>query len=278
MAAAPDVKAKFEDLGYLVFETPYQPFKALAALSFYSEPLMGVDADKDLRPATFALPAGERTLNEIDSKALLSKAGLPVPLDVVALSEMAAVTAASTIGYPVAMKLVSANILHKSDIGGVKLHINSDAEVRKAYNSIMSAAREKASEEAIDGILVTKMISDGLEFVIGINNDPTFGPVVMLGLGGILIEFLKRVSFRRAPLSEADVRVMLADIEADRLLDGIRGRRPADERALIDAVLSASDFAVACADRLSSVDINPIVVLPEGQGAAILDAVVSLRD
>jgi acyl-CoA synthetase (NDP forming) len=278
MAAAPDVRAQFEDMGYLVFETPYQPFKALAALNFFSNSLGGVDADnRDRQSATFDLPAGEITLNEIDSKTLLSKAGLPVPPDVVVSSEDTAVAAASTIGYPVAMKIVSADILHKSDIGGVKLRINSDSEVRKAYNSILSAAREKVSDGSIDGVLVTKMISEGLEFVIGINNDPTFGPVVMLGLGGILIEFLKRVTFRQAPLSEADVRAMLAEIEADRLLHGLRGKGPADEGALIDAVLRASDLAVACADRLSSVDINPIVVLPQGQGAAILDAVVSLR-
>jgi acyl-CoA synthetase (NDP forming) len=172
------------------------------------------------------------------------------------------------------MKIVSVDIVHKSDVGGVKLNLGDAEAVRKAYDDILSSCSAAHPKAKIDGVLVGKMVSGGVEAILGVQRDPVFGPVVMFGLGGIFTEIMKDVTFRLAPFDEADAMAMIRSIKGFPLLDGARGRKKADQAALAKALSKLSIFAAANRDVLASIDLNPVMVLPEGEGVAALDAVV----
>jgi acetate---CoA ligase (ADP-forming) len=174
----------------------------------------------------------------------------------------------------VVMKIVSPDIVHKSDAGGVKLNLGDADAVRSAYDAILSSCTAAHPKAKIDGVLVGTMISGGVEAILGVQRDPVFGPVVMFGLGGIFTEIMKDVTFRLAPFDEAEAMAMIRSIKGFPLLDGARGRKKCDQAALAKALSKLSIFAAANRDLLASIDINPVVVLPEGQGVAALDAVI----
>ena len=264
---------KIEAEGILAFEDPAQPIFALSALA-----RLHAGFQRKL-PAPPAIPAKtprmpKRALNEYEAKRLLKRAGVPAAHESLASSPADAAKKAAAIGFPVVMKIVSPDILHKTEIGGVKLNLGSQSAVRKAYGEILASARKAEPDARIDGILVAKMIGGGVETILGTFRDPTFGPVVMFGLGGIFAEALKDVTFRVAPFGVREAARMIRDIKGYSILEGARGAPPADIAALAKALSQLSIFAVANADRLESIDVNPFLVLEKGKGAVALDALL----
>ena len=186
--------------------------------------------------------------------------------------------AATKLGFPVVAKIVSRDIVHKSDIGGVRLGLRDEAAVVAAFHKINAAARQGAPGATIDGVLIAPMVSGGVECIIGVQNDPSFGPVVMFGLGGVFVEVLKDVSFRAAPFDRHEALSMIREIKGAAILDGVRGALPSDIDALADALAALSRFAAVAGDQLAALDINPFLVRPRGQGALALDAVMIGRE
>jgi acyl-CoA synthetase (NDP forming) len=184
-----------------------------------------------------------------------------------------AVDAAKRIGYPVVMKVSSSALTHKSDLGLVRLGVGSAREVRAAYDELMHKARRAAGKRGpIDGVLVSETVSGGVETVVGASQDPLFGPVVMVGLGGVFVEVLQDVSFRVPPFDRDEAGRMVRELQGSPLLDGARGQKPADFDALVDVIMNVQRLAMDLAGDVRELDINPLVVRP--RGAVALDALV----
>jgi acyl-CoA synthetase (NDP forming) len=183
-----------------------------------------------------------------------------------------AVAAAEGLGYPVVLKVLSPDIAHKSEAGGVVLGLRGAGEVARGFDAMLARVREHAPQARIDGALVARMIEGGVETVIGIKRDPVFGPVVLFGLGGVYVEVLKDVTLRLAPIDHAAAKEMIQEIKGYPLLAGARGKPPADLDALADVLVKMSQFGAAHADRVTSVEINPFIALPNG-GVAV-DALI----
>jgi acyl-CoA synthetase (NDP forming) len=216
---------------------------------------------------------GRKILTEVESKQLLEEAGIPIVRARLATSRDAAVQAARDIGFPVVLKVVSPQITHKSDVGGVKLDLKSPEEVAAAFDEIMAAARRAAPDAAIDGVSVQQMARPGIEVIVGVSTDPQFGPVIMFGLGGILVEVLKDVSFRIIPIASRDARQMIHEIKGFPLLEGYRGQDPADLAALESLLLRVSAF-VEQQPEVSELDLNPVFAYKDG--ALAVDARIVL--
>ncbi|MFC7542785.1 acetate--CoA ligase family protein [Siccirubricoccus deserti] len=210
------------------------------------------------------------------AKALLAEAGVPAVPEHAAPDTEAAVAAAEAIGYPVVLKILSPDILHKSEIGGVLLDVANADQVRQGFAILLDRAKHHAPAARIEGVLVAKQIKGAVEMALGVFRDPVFGPVAMVGLGGIFIEILKDVAFRRCPFDTAEAERMIRGLRGFPLLDGARGRPKADVAALARALSSLSAFAAAAGPRLAGVDVNPLLVLPAGQGCYAADAVIEL--
>jgi acetate---CoA ligase (ADP-forming) len=220
---------------------------------------------------------GLSVLNEADSKALLRAYGIATPREQVVGSVDTAAIAAKEIGYPVVLKLVSAEVTHKSDIGGVILGITSEKELRSAYARLeQNFARAQAGAKLTQA-LVAQQISGGIELVLGVQRDPEVGPVLMFGSGGVLLELTKDVSFGAVPLPPWQAKAMVERTTAGRLLKGYRGAPACDEESVLAALTALGRLAHDLGDQIESIDINPFVALPEGQGAVALDALVVLR-
>ena len=172
------------------------------------------------------------------------------------------------------MKLASANIPHRSEIGGVLLDVPDEAAAREAYDTLIELAKMAQPDAKADGVVVAPMISGGVETILGVKRDPVFGPVVLFGLGGIFVELLGDVTQRLAPFGVEEAHEMLREVKGFPLLDGAHGAEPSDVDALAEALSRLSAFAHEYADRIESIDINPFLVLPKGQGALALDALI----
>ncbi len=196
-------------------------------------------------------------LNEIESKDLVKQAGIPVVEARLATSKTEAVELAKKMGFPVALKIISPDVIHKSDSGGVKLGIDSAAKVGEAYTEILAAIKKHYPKAKIHGISVQKMAKPGVEVIIGMTKDAQFGPVLMFGLGGILVEVLKDVAFRIVPLNKRDAHEMIKEIKGYPVLEGYRGHDPADISFLEDLLLKVSDF-VDKNPEIKELDLNPI--------------------
>lgn len=217
-------------------------------------------------------------LTEIESKAIFKAYGLPVVETAVVTSEDKAVEKAKAIGYPIVMKIVSPDILHKSDAGGVKVDIEDEAGVREAYQTILNNAKAYKADAEIHGVLVQEMAPWGTETIVGSVYDHSFGPTVMFGLGGIFVEVLKDVTFRVAPISRKEAMVMLDEIRGAPILEGVRGEAPRDKKALAE-VLSRYAFMITdLGDEILESDANPILVYEEGKGVKVVDARIILKD
>jgi acyl-CoA synthetase (NDP forming) len=214
---------------------------------------------------------GEDWLTAEEWRRVSSSFGLPTVPGVLARNPEEAAALADIIGYPVAVKLSSHQIVHKSDVGGVRLGLSTAQAVRQAFDDLMGRARERGLAEAVDGVLVQPMIVDGTEAIVGLVQDPLFGPLVGLGLGGIHVELLGGVRFRCAPLTDRDADELLHDMRGFALLDGYRGRPRADVDALTELVLRVSRLAEEIPEVLE-LDLNPVMVLPAGEGCRIVDA------
>jgi acyl-CoA synthetase (NDP forming) len=200
---------------------------------------------------------GRKILTEVESKQLLQEVGVPTAHARLAATRDAAVQAARDIGFPVVLKIVSPQITHKTDVGGVKLDLKSAEEVAAAFDEIVAAARRAAPDAAVEGVSVQKMAPAGIEVIVGVSTDPQFGPVLMFGLGGVLVEVLKDVAFRIIPIAPRDARQMIHDIKGFPLLEGYRGQDPADLAALENLLLRVSDF-VEKHPEVSELDLNPV--------------------
>lgn len=269
--APPEMVREYEADGFLVFEDPTRAVVALHAMGRFGEAFArAAPAPTPLPPVT--LP--EATPTEAEAKRLLAAAGIaPVPEEACADVE-AAVAAAGRFGFPVVLKILSPDIAHKSEIGGVLLDVADAAGVRAGFGTLLERARTHAPSARIEGVLVARQIKGAVEMALGIVQDPVFGPVAMVGLGGVFIEVLKDVTFRRCPFGEAEATAMIRSLRGFPLLDGARGRPKADVAALAQALAALSTFAAAAGPRLRGVDVNPLLVLPEGAFAA--DAVVEV--
>jgi acetyltransferase len=219
------------------------------------------------------LPAGAVTLNEAESKAVLQRFGIPVAKEVFVAAGDDAPSAAKDLKGPFAVKIVSRDIAHKTEAGGVKLGVAREA-LAGAVAAVTASVGKAFPGANIDGVLVSEMV-EGVEVLIGIVNDEAFGPVVALGLGGVLTEVLKDVTYRIAPFEIETAREMIAELRGSKLFDGYRGNPAADKEALARALVSASGMAAVLGSRLKEVDINPLFVGPGGVMAA--DALVVLR-
>lgn len=214
------------------------------------------------------------TYNEVQAMDVLRQAGLPVPDCTLATDADTAVAAAARAAGPVVLKVVSPDILHKSDVGGVRLNLSGEDAVRHGHAAILDSVRTHCPTARIDGVLVAPMAPKGVECIVGMHSDPVFGPVVMFGLGGVFVEVLKDVSFRLAPFDHAQALSMIREIKGYALLQGARGAPPCDINALANALVALSRFADARREDFSSVEINPLLALPDGQGVLALDAVL----
>jgi acetyltransferase len=185
-----------------------------------------------------------------------------------------ALTSAKRIGYPVALKIQSPDISHKTEAKAVRLGVADDIELRSAFAEVIANARAYNAQARIDGVLVQQMVKGGIEAILGVTNDPLFGPAVMFGLGGIFAEVLKDVAFRLAPVTPAVAREMIEEIKGYPLLAGARGKAPADVDALADAIVKLSALAVDLRADLAELDINPLFVMEKGRGVVAADALI----
>ncbi|MBS0450652.1 MAG: acetate--CoA ligase family protein [Proteobacteria bacterium] len=212
--------------------------------------------------------------NEFHAKKALAAAGISVPREEVVASADEAVRSAQATGYPVVLKIASEDIAHKTEIGGVALDLQDDAAVRDAYERILANAKKNAPAARLDGVLVAPMVRGGVELIAGISRDAVFGPVVMVGFGGIYAEVLKDVSVQVAPVSEQEALRMIRSLKMFPILDGARGQAKADVAAAARTVARLSEFACRHAQDVAEIDMNPILVKPEGEGALVLDALM----
>jgi acyl-CoA synthetase (NDP forming) len=218
--------------------------------------------------------AGKRQLlTEVAAKELLNAEGIPVVPTRLARSSGEAVRLAKSLGLPVALKVVSPDIVHKSDVGGVRLHLTSLAQVGKAYGEIVAGAQARIPDALIEGVSVQSMATPGIEVVAGLTRDRTFGPVVMFGLGGIFVEILNDVAFRVVPLQPRDARAMIREVRGFPVLQGARGAAPVDLAALEGILLKLSSLAER-RPEIHEIDVNPVFVYPTG--ALAVDARVLL--
>ncbi|MDH5534901.1 MAG: acetate--CoA ligase family protein [Betaproteobacteria bacterium] len=230
------------------------------------------------RPAVKQSLAGKTAdIAEHEAKRILGEYGIPVTKEMLATSAGAALAAAKEIGYPVALKIQSPDISHKTEAKAVRLGLGSDAELAKAYEEILANARRYMPEAQIEGVLVQQMVKGGLEAILGVTNDALFGPAVMFGLGGIFAEVLKDVSFRLAPVTKAVAHDMIREIKGYPVLAGARGRAEADVDALADAIVRLSALAVDLEGEVAELDINPLFVMEKGAGVKAADALIRPR-
>jgi acyl-CoA synthetase (NDP forming) len=215
-----------------------------------------------------------QVLTECESKELLRKEDIPVVETRLASTKTEAIAIAKTIGFPVALKIASPDIIHKSDAGGVKLGLANANQVGKAYSEIMSAVKEKFPSAILQGVTVQKMAAPGIEIIIGMSKDLQFGPVLMFGLGGILVEIVRDVSFRIVPLTRFDAAEMMREIKGYKLLEGYRGQGPADIPALESLLLKVSGF-IEKNPQIKELDLNPVSAYKDG--VLVLDARIVLE-
>ncbi|WP_415950004.1 acetate--CoA ligase family protein [Streptomyces sp. KLOTTS4A1] len=222
-----------------------------------------------------ALMRPGQQLSEHAAKQLLRAYGIRVPREQLVTSAAAAVRAAGLVGYPVVMKASGAQLAHKTELGLVKVGLTSASQVRDAYRELTDIARYEGID--LDGILVCQMVEKGVEMVVGVTHDALFGPTVTVGLGGVLVEVLRDAAVRVPPFTEDQARAMLGELRGAALLDGVRGGPPVDVDALVEVVLRVQRMALELGDDLAELDINPLMVLPRGQGAVALDALAVCR-
>jgi acyl-CoA synthetase (NDP forming) len=223
------------------------------------------------------LAAAGPVLTEVASKALLARYGVPLPPEALAAGEDEAVAAAGKIGGAVALKVQSPDILHKTEAGAVMLGLSGEAAVRDGYRTVLARAQAAYPNAEIDGILVQAMARRGREMILGVTRDPDFGPMLMVGLGGIHVEVLKDVAFAPVPLGIDEALDLLGQLKGAALLDAVRGEPAADRDALAKLMMALSRFAADHADSIAEIDLNPVIVHPAGEGLTIVDALIVKR-
>jgi acyl-CoA synthetase (NDP forming) len=273
--------------GIPAYPAPDIAVNAMAALrefarlrALVSEPFVSIGAPNSALARSIIAAAradGRTALTEIEAKQVFSAYGLPIATTVLAHDEDEAVALAKKIGYPVVMKIVSPDILHKSDAGGVKVNIKEPNAVREAYRTILANCLEFKQDAVVHGILIQEMAPWGTEVILGSVNDLTFGPTMMFGLGGIFVEVLKDVTFRVAPVGIGQALRMLDEIRGAPILAGVRGEGPRDREALANVLCLYSNMIVDLGDEISESDANPVMVYGTGKGVKVVDARLILK-
>ena len=224
-----------------------------------------------------ALAAAGPVLTEVEAKAMLKRYGVPRPPEALVTGAEEAAAAAARIGGPVALKVQSPDIIHKTEAGAVALGITGDAAVREAYQRVLAAAKASHPEAAVHGVLVQPMAAPGDEMILGVTRDPRFGPMLMVGLGGIHVEVLRDVVFSPVPIGRDEALSLLGDLKGAAVLDGVRGAPPADRAALAKLIAALSRFAADHGDLIEEIDLNPVIVHAQGQGLTVVDALIVKR-
>jgi acetate---CoA ligase (ADP-forming) len=267
---------ELEAEGWVCHEDPTRAVIAIDAMGRYGTAFAAPPGAAP--PVLHAVTLPDATPSEAEAKRLLASAGITSAPEQACASVEEAVAAAELFGFPVVMKILSPDILHKSEIGGVLLGVSDDAAVRDGYDLLLARAKRAAPDARIEGVLVAKQLQGGVECILGIHRDPVFGPIAMFGLGGIFVEVMKDVVFRRCPFGADVAEAMIRSIKGAPLLLGARGRPPVDIHALAQMLARLSAFAVAAGSRLQSIDLNPVFAMPEGHGAFAVDAVIEVGD
>jgi len=258
-------------------------FQAVQSMTQYAAKIPAVSSiERTMTPSKHQAAAkkllnGKKVLTEIEAKELLKLYGILCTEEALATTTEEAIEIAEKIGFPVALKVVSKEITHKTDAGGVKLGVNNRKEVEREFNELLQRVKNKHAQAVIEGVLVQEMVAEGVEVILGIQKDPQFGPVILFGMGGVFVELLKDAALRLAPLTVAEAQELIREIKGYPLLSGFRGSLPCDIPALAKTLLGLSQLAVDLKDDLVSIDINPLKVLPAGKGAKVVDALVVAR-
>ena len=280
--ATPGALAAFAEVGvpaYTSFPSCARAIKALADYGRFRERVAArakpAETAASVRDTVGkALRESAKVLTEVQAKALLAAYGMKRVPEFLAVSEDDASEASMRIGGAVALKVQSPDILHKTEAGAVALGLNGDAPVRDGYRQVLARAKAAHPSAKIDGVLVQAMAQRGQEMILGITRDPVFGPMLMVGLGGIHVEVLKDVAFAPVPLDKDDALALIGELKGAALLDGVRGAPPADKQALAELMVALSRFAADHAEQIAEIDLNPVIVHGAGQGLSVVDALI----
>jgi len=266
------MQRRYEAAGVGLFEDPWAAVAAVAGAMRCAEriatpPLPAPPVPKHLSP----LPQGR--IAEHEAKRILAEAGIPVLDERLVTNAGQAAAAGIELGERLVLKIVSPDIPHKTEMGGVMLDVPA-SEAGAAYDRMIERIKARAPRAKIDGVLMSPMVKGGVEMILGAQNDAVFGPLVMLGLGGIFVEVLRDVTFRIAPFGVEEAHNMIRELRGAAILEGARGQPPCDIDALAAALSKLSVFVAALKGQFTSIDVNPLLVRPKGQGAAALDALI----
>jgi len=281
----PEVRKVLDEGGVPYLQGTRETLRAVQAFVRYAsfcrrmgKPIAsGCPSPGDLSDWRRKLQGTRGALTEIEGRRLLAAYHIPGPREAMAATVEEAVDAARRIGYPVVLKILSPDVQHKTDIGGVRVGLQTESAVATAAREVMKATRQHRPQARLEGVLIQEMIpSDAVEVIVGILHDPDFGPVIVFGSGGILVELLEDSSLRLPPLSHREALQMIRETRGERLLQGFRGQPPADVDALVDTLVRVSQLAVDLGDLIAALDINPLMVLPRGQGVCAVDALVEV--
>ena len=283
--ASPGSMAAFAEAGIPCYTSMPSCARAIRALVDYAQfqarrhrPQMAEATPPGVRDEVGrALAAAGSVLTETEAKALLAHYGIPRPPEALVTSPEAAAAAATEIGGPLALKIQSPDIIHKTEAGAVALSVIGEVGVREAYQRILAAAKTAHPQAAIHGVLVQAMAPPGREMILGVTRDPDFGPMLMVGLGGIHVEILGDVVFSPVPIGRDQALSLLGDLKGATVLDGVRGAPPADRAALAELIAVLSRFAADHAELIEEIDLNPVIVHPHGQGLTVVDALIVKR-
>lgn len=267
------------------YQLPENMIRSFAATNSFREILEGKEftplsadghnAEQAIAILNKEIENGKKVLPEYKAVSLLELFGLPVLPHGLAKDKEEAAAIAKEIGYPVVLKIMSENILHKYDVGGIVINLNDDEEVKNAFDRIIENVKHRMPEAVIDGIFVQKMVKNGDEVILGVKKDPSFGHVIMFGLGGIFVEVLKDVSFRIVPMSRSDIYEMIKEIKSFPLLKGVRGRADRDINSIAECIEKLSSLVSVC-PQIKELDINPLLVMEDGAGCFIADTKIMI--
>src|SRR5579872_1984864 len=266
---------------YEYAETAIRSLKAMLRFTEWSNTQEGkihkfaVNKKKVIKVFEKVKEEGRKNLLEEEGQEVLRAYGFPIPKSVLAKKDKEAIQGAKKIGYPVVMKIVSPQIIHKSDAGGVKVGLKNSQEIRTAFKEIIKNAKKYNKKAMIKGVLIQEMVKGGKETIIGSKLEPGFGPVVMFGMGGIYVEVLKDVTFRIAPVTNTEAEEMISTIKTNKLLQGVRGEKPSDIQKLSECIQKISQL-VTDFDEIKELDLNPVLVFEKGKGCKVVDVRIGL--
>lgn len=269
--AAPEMQRRYEAAGIGVYEDPWRAVESVAAATRCAERIATPPRAIPAVPAGL-VPLPGHALSEHEAKSILAAAGVPILEERLVTSEAAA-KACADLGEKLVLKIVSPEITHKTEVGGVMLNVSADA-AGAAYSELMARVAVRAPHANLEGVLISPMLTDGTEMILGVQHDGVFGPTVLLGLGGIFVEVLRDVTFRIAPFGLEEAHAMIGELRGKAILEGARGKPPGDLEALAQTLSKLSLFAAAHKGQFSSIDINPLLVRPQGKGVVALDALI----